>query len=236
MDLQRIKDVITKQLENKLPLHSLQIQNHIYGCFVMMEDIAQKVIVLKDEEINYHDHVFNLNTHFSEIGLKYGFVISDDLILKDYNIEYKDLWLNIFKDCALKNDIDMVDSTEDNLIVCLKTIIPDEINFFQNALETGKLPDEWLEMVLDVIEAGLNNVNTKNESEFTQDNESIEKDSEKDEILHKEEEKNDISDVKHVVPLINLCKKSHNTRRKIARRLTPSNSKRVLNKTRRHLK
>lgn len=206
MDVEILKEIITKQLQDKSPLHSLQIQNHIYGCFILMEDLAQGIVSLDGDSVTYQDSTFNINEQFSNIGLKYGFVISDDLALNNYNDEYKAKMIEIFRSCDLLRDVDALDNMEDEIIKLINELLDDKVNLFRNALDTGRLSDDLLESVLDLIES-----EGKDKTEFL---ESLEKD-------------------KALSP---PKKKYHYTRRRVHRKLTPSNIKRLLNKTRRNLK
>lgn len=151
MDLTRIKSAVLNQLTNTDGLYSLRIQNHIYGCFIVMEDIAQSVVDLSGTIISTPKYTFDLDKQFYDIGLRYGFAMDSKLALDTFNPEYKDAWLQYFKDVDLAKDIEETDKIEDALIeIVQKNTKPDEA-FFIQALESGSLPQECIEKVLLLI-------------------------------------------------------------------------------------
>ncbi len=154
MDINRIKEVILSQINGTSGLYSLKLQNHIYGCFLIMEDIAQQVISLDELSLVYADNkkTFHLEEQFSEIGLQYGFIMDNKLELESFNAEYKAIWLDCFKVADLTHNIELVDEIEDSIIDMLTTQIPTNDAFFLNALETGSLSDEWVSHVLDLLQ------------------------------------------------------------------------------------
>jgi hypothetical protein len=160
MDINKIKQVILSQINGTSSLYSLKIQNHIYGCFLIMEDIAQGVTSLNELCLIYPDDIgekkkdFHLEEQFSEIGLRYGFIMDDKLELESFNAEYKAIWLDCFKTADLTHDINSVDDVEDAIIEMLTVVVPKENAFFINALDTGSLSDEWIGRVLKLLGVG----------------------------------------------------------------------------------
>jgi hypothetical protein len=148
MDLSKIKSAVLNQITNTDGLYSLKLQNHIYGCFILMEDIAQKVVDVSGTILSTKTFTFDFDKRFSEIGLRYGFAMDTKLILDTFNPEYKDAWLQYFKDIHLSSNIDDADKIEDCLIDVIQTNFKPEEAFFINALQTGFLPQEWIEKVL----------------------------------------------------------------------------------------
>jgi len=126
----------------------LQLQNHIYGCFVLMEDIAERNIVLTDYEFKRANYVFNIDKQFAEIGIRYGFIMDTKLLMTTYLPEYKEGWLQIFKSILT---LDAVDTLEDSIIAIIKSRILPELAFFLHALETGSLPQEWINNVIQLL-------------------------------------------------------------------------------------
>jgi hypothetical protein len=151
MDLDTIKSSVLNQLTDINGLYSLKIQNHIYGCFLIMEDIAQGNVDLKDNIISTSKFSLDLNNQFGEIGLRYGFVMDTKLSLDTYNQEYKDIWLHYFNIIGNNKNIDEVDTIEDCLIEVIQTSVKSDDAFFINALDTGSLPQEWLEKAIRLI-------------------------------------------------------------------------------------
>lgn len=153
MDLDRLKSVILNQINGVTGLYSLQLQNHIYGCFVLMEDIAQSSADISGSILTYSENTtFNYETQFSEIGIKYGFVNSDKVTLNNYTNEYRDLWFQYFRELDLLQDLTMVDTIEDTIINLLHTNIPSSDAYFYNALETGTLSEEYVNKVMKLLE------------------------------------------------------------------------------------
>ncbi len=152
MDLTQIKSAVLNQLTNTNGLYSLKLQNHIYGCFILMEDIAQNAVDVSGTIISTPAYSFDFDKQFSDIGLRYGFVVDTKLSLDTFTPAYKETWIQYFKDIDLSQDIDEVDRIED----CLIEIIQKEVNpfdaFFINAIDTGSLPQEWIEKVLKLLD------------------------------------------------------------------------------------
>lgn len=215
MDLTRIKSVILNQINGVTGLYSLQLQNHIYGCFVIMEDIAQSSVDVSGSELIYPQNgatpinSFDYDVKFSTIGLRYGFINSEIVTLNKYSDEYKDIWCECFRLLDLIQDIAIVDDIEDTLIELIKTTIPTSEGFFDNALETGMLNEHFIKEVLLLLEppAVVTTVETpKNNNDSLNNQKST-------------------TSHRNKIPL---------TRKKNARRLTPSVRKRVLQITRKN--
>jgi hypothetical protein len=148
MDLTRIKSAVLNQLTNTNGLYSLKVQNHIYGCFIVMEDIAQSIVDVSGTFISTPKYSFDFDKQFSEIGLRYGFAMDSKLALDTFNPEYKETWLQYFKDIDIAKDIEESDNIEDAVIEIVQKIIKPDEAFFIQALESGSLPQEWIEKVL----------------------------------------------------------------------------------------
>jgi hypothetical protein len=113
-----------------------------------MEDIAQSIVDVSGTYISTPKYSFDFDKQFSEIGLRYGFAMDSKLALDTFNPEYKETWLQYFNDIDIAKDIEESDKIEDAIIeVVQKNIKPDEA-FFIQALESGSLPQEWIEKVL----------------------------------------------------------------------------------------
>lgn len=151
MDLNKIKSAVLSELTDTNGLNSLKLQNHIYGCFIIMEDIAQGVLDVSGNIISTSKFSFDLDKQFSDIGIRYGFVMDTKLTLNEYDDSYKEIWLKYFNDIDFQRDIDEVDKIEDCLIAVLQTSVKPEEAFFFNALNTGTLTQEWIEKALGLI-------------------------------------------------------------------------------------
>lgn len=151
MDITHLKNAIQQQLTSVSGLSSLQLQNHIYGCFIIMEDIAQKTVELVDRQLVGPSYSFDVYQHFSEIGVRYGFVMDTKLIVESVSDAYRDAWLQTFKDLAVLQDVEYVDSTEECIIDLIQQLISPEEAYFIKALDTGSLPQAWVQKVLTLL-------------------------------------------------------------------------------------
>ena len=131
----------------QLPLHrgiaSLALQNHVYGCFLLMEDLAQQAATLTGTNVQPFD--WDVVEDFSEIGMRYGFIMDRQLAdeVDSFSDSYQATWLAWFQHVALEKKVEEVDETEDRIISLLREKVPAEEAFFCHALETGELTVEW---------------------------------------------------------------------------------------------
>jgi hypothetical protein len=126
----------------------LQLQNHLYGCFVLMEDITEKNIVLDQYHIKATNHTVDLDHCFSQIGIRYGFAMDTTLLLKSYLPAYKEGWLAVFKSTSTLEEVDRI---EDGIIALITAMVPPEHAFFLHAMDKGQLPQEWVHKVLAIL-------------------------------------------------------------------------------------
>ena len=161
-----IKSATTNQFSNATSLYSLILQNHLYGCFIIMEDIALEKFEMNGTVLSTPTFTFDLDKQFSEIGIRYGFIMDTKLNL-ECNSEYKDTWIAQFKSIHLEKSIETVDKIEDSLIETIQNIKPDDA-FFINALETGSLPQEWIEKVLKLLNSTTDAMDAREATEATE--------------------------------------------------------------------
>jgi len=140
-------EALIQELSAQLPLHrgiaSLALQNHIYGCFLLMEDLAQQAATLTGTHIQPFD--WDLVKDFSEIGMRYGFIMDRQLAdeVNSFSDSYQTAWVAWFQHVATEKRVEEVDETEDRIIGLLRQTVPAEEAFFSHALETGELSIEW---------------------------------------------------------------------------------------------
>ena len=151
MDITHLKNAIQQQLTSISGVASLQLQNHIYGCFIIMEDIAQKTVEYSENKLIGPSYSFDVYQHFSEIGVRYGFVMDTKLILQSVADTYRDAWFQTFKDLSVLQDVEYADSTEECLIDLIQQHIPETDAYFIQALQTGSLPQTWVQKVLQLL-------------------------------------------------------------------------------------
>jgi hypothetical protein len=148
MDGTPLVSVIREQLKGVTGLASLQLQNHIYGCFIIMEDIAQQSATLTKNQLVSSNVILSLDQDFDRIGLQFGFVMNSKLGLTSVNPIYQTEWCNIFHNLS---SIEQVDALEDTIIEVIHGSVSAEDAYFSQALETGSLPQEWLTKIIGLL-------------------------------------------------------------------------------------
>jgi hypothetical protein len=241
MDLTRIKTAVLTQLKSVSGLNSLKIQNHLYGCFLLMEDIAEGRVGLSGTIVRRNKMVFDLNKQFGEIGLRYGFVLDTKLLLDIYDNEYKAAWLECFTNVGEAKQIGAVDNIEDCLIQVIQNNVRPEDAFFLNALETGSLPQEWVETVLVLL--GISPVTVESDKICGNENGGDENENAGDETVIAVSAIADANTEKPINSKAHTNTKLHShlrrlstTRRKHSKTDTGITTKRQYSKTRRHAK
>lgn len=151
MDVQAIRQVCLTTATGVTGLRSLQFQNHLYGCFIVMEDIAQGTVELAGTVLRTPTFSFDLEARFDEIGLHYGFITDTQLRWGAEEEEYRRCWVEAFQATGREKKIETVDGMEDVLIELVTLHIPAESSFFSHALHTGVLPHEWIDKALALL-------------------------------------------------------------------------------------
>jgi hypothetical protein len=151
MDIALVRDATLKQLHGTSGLNSLKIQNHIYGCYVIMEDIAQGNMKFEDGKLIGPKISFNLEDRFAEIGIRFGFLTDTKLILDECLPEYKQEWVKLFIELSHVRSVDKSDAVEDAVNEIIVREIPADDAFFVNAIDTGMLPHEWLDRAIALL-------------------------------------------------------------------------------------
>lgn len=148
MDGAPLASVIREQLKGVTGLASLQLQNHIYGCFIIMEDIAQQTVTLTGNQLVGSNVILSLDQDFGRIGLQFGFVMNSKLGLASVNPTYQAEWCKIFRELS---SIEQVDTLEDAIIEVIHESVSTEDAYFSHALDTGSLPQEWLTKIVGLL-------------------------------------------------------------------------------------
>jgi hypothetical protein len=148
--------IIQKQYEQPTEYpSSIALQNHIYGCFILMEDIAQGVITYDGTIVkgisNNESYILPIDKVFDQIGIRYGFILDTKLVLEDCLPAYKSMWLSIFKTLSASKKIEDVDAIEDIVITWIQKTIVAEDAYFIHALEKGILPQAWIGKVVGLL-------------------------------------------------------------------------------------
>lgn len=150
MDVQAIHQMCLTTATGVTGLRSLQFQNHLYGCFIVMEDIAQGTVELSGTVLRTPTFSFDLEARFDEIGLHYGFIMDTQLRWGGPE-EYRRCWVEAFQATGREKKIGTVDDMEDVLIELVTEQIPADSSFFSHALHTGVLPHEWIDKALALL-------------------------------------------------------------------------------------
>ena len=150
MDVQAIRQACLTTATGVTGLRSLQFQNHLYGCFIVMEDIAQGTVELTGTVLRTPTFSFDLEARFDEIGLHYGFIMDTQLRWGGPE-EYRRCWVEAFQATGREKKIKTVDDMEDVLIELVTEQIPADSSFFSHALHTGVLPHEWIDKALALL-------------------------------------------------------------------------------------
>jgi hypothetical protein len=116
-----------------------------------MEDLAQGGVNLSGTLLSTPKYSFDLDKQFSTIGVRYGFAMDTQLLLDTFSPEYHNTWIQYFKDIYSAKDIKNVDNIEDCLIEVVQSCVKADEAFFVTALETGSLPQEWIEKVINLL-------------------------------------------------------------------------------------
>jgi hypothetical protein len=126
-------------------LPSLRLQNHLYGCYLLLEDIVQKNVTLTGTTVQRQHGTFDLNKQFAEIGLRYGFAMDIQLLLVPCPSDYQAAWVHIF---TTMTSLEEVDTLEETINEIIQEVIPAEEGFFVSTAETGTLPPQWVDRAL----------------------------------------------------------------------------------------
>ena len=140
----RLFALIQHELTERKGADSMIFQNHLYGCFIVMEDIAQGILELSNGYITGNSLYLHLDTQFGHIGFRYYGFLMDGKAVLDASVEYKKAWMDVFFACK---DSDLVDQIEEEVIQMLGAMKDDQ--YFMNAMEhDGNLTPDWMEKAI----------------------------------------------------------------------------------------
>ena len=129
-------------------LPSLRLQNHLYGCYLLLEDIVQKNVTRSGTVIQSQHVTFDLNKQFAEIGLRYGFAMDTQLLLTPCPSDYQEAWVHIFTNLS---SLEEVDTLEEKVNEIIQEVVPEADGFFTSTAETGTLPPQWVDRALSLL-------------------------------------------------------------------------------------
>ena len=142
-----MENAIRASLSSVHGLASLRLQNHIYGCYFLLEDIVQNNVVRTGTQITRNGTTFDLITNFGEIGLRYGFAMDTQLLLPPCP-EYQEAWIHAF---TTMKTLEEVDALEDSVNGIIYNIVPPEEGFFGSTAQSGVLPPQWVDKALALL-------------------------------------------------------------------------------------
>jgi hypothetical protein len=163
--VKQLESAVLTQLHGAQGLCSLTIQNHIYGCYILMEDIALAHVELTGTAVHTKGqgqrptqgqgpYSFDFDKGFGDIGLRYGFLMDTKLELNTYLPEYKAAWMRCFEEMGKTHDVSVSDAIEDTVTEAIQRTVPASHGFFMNAVEHGALSKEWVGVVLGLLRGG----------------------------------------------------------------------------------
>ena len=129
-------------------LPSLRLQNHLYGCYLLLEDIVQKNVTLTGTTVQRQHGTFDLNKQFGEIGIRYGFAMDTQLLLTPCPPDYQAAWVHIFTTLTSLEEVDVLEEKVNEII---QELIPGDEGFFVHTAETGILPPQWVDRALTLL-------------------------------------------------------------------------------------
>jgi len=151
MNAKELESVVLTELHGKYGLDSLKVQNHIYGCFIVMEDIAESNMNLDGSILSTTDFSIDLEKQFLELGIRFGFLLDTHLEWDQYSLEYKKNWLECFQYLQTSHDMNAVELLEYVLIETIKKETESNDAYFLNAMEHGILSRKWQDKVINLI-------------------------------------------------------------------------------------
>jgi hypothetical protein len=136
---------------------SLILQNHLYGCFIVMEDLAQGILEITEGHLTGNALYLNLETQFGQMGVRYyGFTMDGKAVLEDCPVGYKEAWMGLFQEAAKGKDMSEVDRVEEEVLSALDSGVDNAERYFMNALEyEGNLSPDWVERALYMLHPEL---------------------------------------------------------------------------------
>ncbi len=148
-------------IETLLPtfseVESLAFQNHLYGCFILMEDIAQGILSYSNGTLSKINGTFRLvaDETFGEWGIRYyGFVMDGRTAWVNCPSAYQAVWMDLFQALSQLRSVEAgkaVDAMEDSLITLLQRHLPADAFFFIALENEGSLPPDAVERVFRLL-------------------------------------------------------------------------------------
>jgi len=136
---------------------SLILQNHLYGCFIVMEDLAQGILEITEGHLTGNALYLNLETQFGQMGVRYyGFTMDGKAVMEDCPVGYKEAWMELFQAAAKGKDMSEVDRVEEEVLSVVESGVDSADRYFMNALEyEGNLSPDWVERALYMLHPEL---------------------------------------------------------------------------------
>lgn len=150
--MERLYHSVHAYLSSVRGLPSLRLQNHLYGCYLLLEDIVQKNVSLSGTVVQGKNVTFDLNKQFAEIGLRYGFAMDTQLLLIPCPPDYQEAWVHVFTHTT---SLEEVDTLEEKINEMIQQVVPEEDGFFVSTAETGTLPPQWVDRALSLLLAAI---------------------------------------------------------------------------------
>ena len=134
-------------LSSRKGLDSLILQNHLYGCYLLTEDLIAQVVRYENGAIIGENVKLVLDTEFARIGIRYGFITDTQLELVGSEFAaYRTEWENIWHTLHTKEEIIAMETALNAVI--RDTVIPEDA-YFMNA--SGPHAQTWLWKAQDLL-------------------------------------------------------------------------------------
>lgn len=146
--MEQLSTIVRSHLSAAHGLASLRLQNHLYGCYMLLEDIVEKNVTRSDTRVSSQHVSFDLKKQFGEIGIRYGFAMDTQLQLSPCPADYQDAWLHVFTTYTTLEEVDALEEALNNII---QEVVPAEEGFFVSTADTGLLPPQWIDRALALL-------------------------------------------------------------------------------------
>lgn len=162
MDIAGFEAIVTREIktwqesESTYAIQSLKFQNHLYGCFAILEYLGEGSIEFEDSSgqavLCYKDasgSTFSCEQQFRLIGCEFGFLQDQRGFFDGWPNSYRDYWIWIWKTLGKEKKLDEIDVIEAKLF---QIIQEHRLPFFADAIKEGRLGIEKEKEALELLE------------------------------------------------------------------------------------
>lgn len=147
---------IWQESESTQPVYSLKFQNHLYGCFSVLEYLGEGAFEVKDSSDgdvfvakDSSGSVFNPFLQFRLVGSEFGFLPDPRAFFDSWSDSYRNAWIWAWKTFGSEKKLDEIDQLE----TALFAIVQDHgLSYFKDAIQAGQLSLESEKKALELLE------------------------------------------------------------------------------------